>query len=215
GAADPAHALLQSLYPAALSRPHPQRLSRRDGDATQHRGFAADAAHRTKGVGAAGAVDGSGAQARRSDRGPGEASSGPRRRGAIALGILPFGLVLPGLRLGLVDGALPAAVLAPGIALRVAVIEHGIDAVGDKIVGRAHDFARRAHDDGVGWNERVVGNEAMPGDDRIVADHDALHDGGADADQAVIADPATVQDNAVRDRTVVADDGGMLITDVH
>src|SRR4030095_13039420 len=76
-------------------------------------------------------------------------------------------------------------------------------------------FPRRAHDDGVGRNERAVGNETVPGDDRIFADHDAFHDGGADADQAVVADAATVQDDAVRDRAIVADDGGMPIADVH
>ena len=77
----------------------------------------------------------------------------PWRRGAIALGKLAFRRVLPGLRLGLVGRALPAAVLALGVAQRVAVIEHGVDAVGDEIVGRAHDFGRRAHDDGVGRND--------------------------------------------------------------
>ena len=105
--------------------------------------------------------------------------------------------------------------LALRVGQRVAVVEHGVDAVGDEAVARPHDLGRRAHDDGVGRDDGVVGDVAVAGDDAVLADHHALHDGGADADQAVVADGAAVQHHAVRDRAVVADDGRRAVADVH
>jgi hypothetical protein len=52
-------------------------------------------------------------------------------------------------------------------------------------------------------------------DDGVLADHRTFHDGGADGDQAVIADGAAVQHDAMRDRAIVANDGGGVIADVH
>src|SRR5215470_18420089 len=125
---------------------------------------------------------------------------------SIALGKLPFRLLAPAPGRLLVGGTLPAPVLAPSIAQRIVVIEPGINAVGDEVVGRAHDLGRRAHDDRVGRNARAVGDEAVTRDDRVLADDDALHDGGADPDQAMIANLAAVQDNAMRDRAILTDD---------
>ena len=49
-------------------------------------------------------------------------------------------LGFPRRHLGLVLRALPAAVVAPRVAERVAVVEHGVELVGDEVVGSALPF---------------------------------------------------------------------------
>ena len=73
------------------------------------------------------------------------------------------------------------------------------------LVDLPDDPAGRSHDEGIVWNDLVLGDQRIRADQAVPADPRPVQNGRAHAHKGVRADGAAVQHHLVADRAVLAD----------
>jgi hypothetical protein len=79
---------------------------------------------------------------------------------------------------------------------------------------RADDAAGGSDDEGAFGDDHAFGHEGTRSDDAARADVTAIEEDGTHADEDFIFHPASMHDGAVADGDVVANDGGVVVTDM-
>src|SRR5262249_12255798 len=105
----------------------------------------------------------------------------------------------------LVLGTVPRPMLPATVAIRVAMIPPGVQAVLAGRVALPDHLGGQAGDDGARRHDGALGHECAAGDDGAPPDRRAVHEGGSDADEAVVVDGARVDRDVVGHRAELSD----------